>query len=301
MEDRKVKVGGRELTLTNLDKVFWPGSRSTKGDLLNYYDQVAKYILPHLKDRPEAMNRFPDGITGEHFFQKNLESHPDWVKTYLDLAGEEQKEVNYVVCNDRATLLYLANLGCIDLNVWSSRIETPESPDFLVFDLDPVEIDFKYVLEAALKLRETLDLIGIESYPKTSGKRGMHIYVPLVPGYTFDQVRDFAHLVVLKIHEVLPKTTSLERQPKDRQGLVYLDYLQNRKGATMAAPYCVRPVAAASVSTPVTWEEVEKGFKPEDFTMKNVPGRLKEIGDIFVPTLKDKIKLEPALEKLKDL
>jgi len=299
MQDKNINISGHQLSLTHLDKVFWPESGLTKGDLIAYYHEISVYIIPHLQGRPESLNRFPDGITGQSFYQKNKEDAPKWMDTFLDTASE--KEVRYVICNDVAGLLYLVNLGCIDLNAWNSRAKSPDTPDFIVFDLDPVDIDFKYVRETALAIHTLLASLGIKSYPKTSGKRGLHIYVPLLPKYTYDQARDFAHLISLRTHQDLPSTTSLERQPKDRQGKVYLDYLQNRRGATMAAPYSVRPTSSASVATPITWEELRGGAKPEDFTIHNVPARLQKLGDIFAPALEAGIDLDAAIEKLQNL
>lgn len=285
----------------NPDKIFWPKSKITKGELMEYYSKVSKYILPHLADRPESLNRFPNGISGDHFFQKNIEHAPEWLKTYLDSGGSDEHDIKYAVCNDLRALTYIINLGCIDLNVWSSRISSPNKPDFMVFDLDPVKINYKSVLRTALVIGDILKKIGIESYPKTSGKRGLHIYVPLGAKYNFDQVRDFAYLISVKVNQALPKITSLERLPKHRKGKVYLDYLQNRRGATMAAPYSVRPVESASVSTPLSWDEVEKGIKPNDFTIKNIPLRLEKIGDIFADVLQEGADLEKALVELNKL
>ncbi len=300
MEDKHVEIDGRKLTLTNLDKVFWPESGLTKGDLIAYYDEISKYLLPHLAGRPESMNRYPDGIHGlTHFFQKNLEDRPDWIPAYIDFSHEDNHQVNYAIVNERAALLYLINLGCIDLNVWSSRAEHPDEPDFVLFDLDPIEVEWKQVTEVALAIRDTLEAIGVESYPKTTGKRGLHIYIPLAPRHTYEQSLNFGHLIALLVHEKLPDITSLERLPKHRQGKVYLDYLQNHEGATMAAPYSVRPVPDATVSTPLTWEEVEKGAKPSDFTIKNTLARLEKHGDIFAPVLKNGINLEKVLKKIK--
>lgn len=297
-QDKKVAAVN---DFSNHDKVFWPDSGITKGDVLAYYQSISKYLLPHLKGRPEALNRFPDGINGENFFQKNVENPPAWMKTFKVKVEEEDRSVNYIICDDEKTLKYIINLGCIDLNVWNSQVNSPGKPDFLVFDLDPVEIDYKYVLETAITIKNILDSIGVKSYPKTTGKRGMHIYVPLGGKYSFDQARDFVHLISLRTHEMLPNTTSLERMPKNRPGRVYLDYLQNRKGATMAAPYSIRPVAAASVSTPLSWDEVENGVKPEDFTINNMPERLEKIGDIFKPILGRGVDLEKALKRLSQI
>ena len=297
--DKKIKIDGHVLKISNLDKIFWPKLKLTKGDLFSYYDEISECILPHLLDRPEALNRFPNGVTKENFYQKNIENPPSWMKVYRDIAEDDGHKVNYLVCNNLATMFYIINLGAIDFNIWSSRIPNPSKPDFLVFDLDPVEIDFKCAVETALATHELLNYLKIDSYVKTSGKRGIHIYAPIKNKYTFDEVRDFAHLLMIKIHEELPKTTSLERHPNDRQGRVYLDYLQNREGATMAAPYSVRPIETANVSTPLSWKEMTSQIKPEDFNMMNTPARLKRTGDIFFPVLKGDADLKSALDRIK--
>lgn len=283
--------------ISNLSKVFWPKQKITKGDLINYYEQVSDYILPHLKDRPQSLNRFPNGINGDHFFQKNVEKPPDWIDIFRDNSNMDVRVVNYLVCNGKRALEYIINLGCIDLNVWNSRTTNPNQPDFIVFDLDPVEIDFSYVRETALTIKDLLAENNIINFPKTSGKRGIHIYIPLKKLYSYEQVRDFAHLIAMQVHSKLIKTTSLERLPAKRKGKVYIDYLQNRRGATMAAPYSVRPTENATVSTPVTWGEIEHGIQPEDFTIDNTLQRLTEIGDIFMPVLRDGISIEAILKK----
>lgn len=298
-EKRQIIYKGLEFN--NPNKIFWSKLKITKGDLMNYYLKVSKYLLPHLVNRPESLNRFPDGINGIHFFQKNVDDQPKWMKTYHDISGEDNHDVNYVICNDIRTLVYIINLGCVDLNVWNSRIRSSGRPDFMVFDLDPVGIEFRYVLETALVIHDILKSIGIVSYPKTSGKRGLHIYVPLAAKYTYDRVRDFAYSIAQKVNQKLPEITSLERMPMDRQNRVYLDYLQNHETATMAAPYSVRPVEPASVSTPVTWKEIKKGFKPSDFTIYNLPQRLTGLGDIFYGVLGKGIDLEKSLNKFKNL
>lgn len=295
------KEHSQENDFSNPDKIFWQELNITKGQLRDYYLAISDLILPHLKNRPESMNRFPDGVNGFNFFQKNVDEPPSWMKTFTDISGIDQHTVKYIVCNDKRTLKYILNLGCIDLNIWSSRVSSPETPDFVIFDLDPVNINFSHVLETALVFKDIFQEIGVESYPKTSGKRGLHIYLPLEKKYSFDQSRDFAHLICLEVNKRLPKTTSLERQPKYRQGKVYLDYLQNRKGATIASPYCVRPIKTANVSTPVTWQEIKKGFLPEDFNMLNIPKRIDRIGDIFSPTLGKGINLLKAIENLNNL
>lgn len=297
MTDKQVRINGHILTLSNLEKVFWPEERITKEALLSYYDEIAPYILPYLRNRPQALNRFPDGIEGESFFQKNLAEHPSWLKTYTQRDGEG-KVISYAVCNDRATLMYLVNLGCIELNVWNSTTRHPDKPDYLVIDLDPSGASYELVRLVAREFYRLFSALEIPSFPKTSGKKGLHIYIPIAEEYTYNQVTDFAHLLALKVNAVLPDVTSLERRPASRYGKVYLDYLQNRQGATMAAPYCVRPVPGATVSMPLEWSEVES-VEPRDFDMKRAVKRIKEKGDLFSGLFKERVNLARQVARLK--
>ena len=281
-KDREVSVNGQLLRLTNLDKVYWPEEGYTKGEVINYYHQVAPYILPYLKDRPQSLYRTPNGITGGGFYQKDVSSFaPDWVETYAAASAEGKKEKLYLLCQNEQPLIYMANLGCIEINPWLSRIQKPEHPDYLVIDLDPEDISFEKVIEAARAVRELLDAAGIKSFPKTSGATGLHIYLPLGARYHYDLVREFARLLAILVHRAVPGFTSLERSPKKRQGKVYLDYLQNRPGQTLASVYSIRPQRGATVSTPLLWEEVKPGLDPRDFTMKTIQQRLEKKGDLF--------------------
>ncbi|RJQ37699.1 DNA ligase D [Candidatus Microgenomates bacterium] len=299
-EDKKtVIIDNKTLELTNLNKVFWPKEGYTKKDLINYYEKISSFILPYLKDRPESLHRFPNGIEGESFFQKNVDSlFPKWIKTINIYSESEKKEIKYLLCQDKATLIYLANLGCIEINPWNSRTKNLNKPDYLVIDLDPEDISFDYVTKTAKTARNVLEKIGIKSYCKTSGARGMHIYIPLEAKYTYSQVRSFAKILVTIIHQNIPDFTSILRNPKDRQGKVYLDYLQNNKAQTLAAPYCIRPKQGAPVSTPLSWEEVKKGLNPQNFTIKTVFQRLDKIGDIFKPVLGKGIDMEKILRRI---
>lgn len=297
MSDQEVLIEGRALTLTNLEKVFWPRERITKGALLSYYDQIASYILPYLKDRPQSLNRFPDGINGESFFQKNLPDLPKWFQTYKQ-KDKKGKETTYALCNDRASLMYLVNLGCIELNVWNSTFQRPKEPDYLVIDLDPTGASYELVRQVALEFHRLLSALEVIALPKTSGKKGLHIYIPLRGHSSYRQVRDLAHLMALKVNASLPDITSLERLPRDRRGKIYLDYLQNRRGATMAAPYCVRPVPGATVSMPLTWAEV-KNVNPRNFNIGNALARLQERGDLFGGIFGEGVSLNQLLARLK--
>jgi bifunctional non-homologous end joining protein LigD len=287
-----------KVEFTHLDKVYWPGEGITKGDLIRYYDAVSDAILPHLRNRAESMNRHPNGINEESFFQKNVEKHPPWVHTQGIFSEHNGKDINWIICNDRDTLLYLANLGCIELNPWFSRTGSLEKPDYCLLDIDAKTIGFDAVVKAALTAHELLDEHHIPAYPKTSGKTGLHICIPLGAQYTYEQSKQFAQIIMNLIQHRLPKLTSVERKPDKREKLIYLDYLQNRKGQTMAAPYCVRPVPGATVSTPLRWDEVNDHLDPKAFTIKTTPARLKSVGDLWAPVLGQGIDMKKALDSL---
>lgn len=292
------KVTKHELKFTNLNKIFWPAEQLTKRDLINYYYQVAPYILPYLKDRPQSMNRFPDGIEGEGFYYKDVTGKaPDWVKTYLYKSDSDKRDRKYLVGKDEATLLYMANLGCIEMNPWSSTVKKPDHPTFCIIDLDPDQNPFDEVIEAALVTKNVLDSMGVPSFCKTSGSTGLHIYIPLGNKYTYEQSKEFARVIVTLIHKELPKTTSIERIIKNRGGKIYLDFLQNRPHATVAAAYSLRPKPGATVSMPLHWDEVKKGLKMSDFTIHNALERLESEGDIFKPVLGKGIDLKKVIKK----
>jgi len=284
--------------LTHLDKVFWPKDGYTKGDLVEYYRRVSDWILPHLKDRPQALNRHPDGIDGESFFQKNMvQAPPPWVETVKVKSESGDKDVRYLVCQNRDTLIYEANLGCIEINAWSSSLPRLDSPDFIVLDFDPLETFFPHVVEAVLAAKEVLDELALPAFCKTSGATGVHVYIPLEPRFSHEQARELAHLVALVVNRRFPDLTSLERSPSKRRGRVYLDYLQNRKGATMAAPYAVRPREGAPVSMPLEWKEITARLEPGDFTIRTVPERLARRGDAWRNMFKKRVDLEAALAR----
>jgi bifunctional non-homologous end joining protein LigD len=223
---------------------------------------------------------------------------PKWVKIEKVHSESAEKTIHYLVCQDKATLVYLANLGCIEINPWNSRTGKLEYPDFMIIDLDPEKISFDRVVEVAQTVHKVLDQLKIPSYCKTSGATGLHIYVPMGAKYTYEQVRHLAHQIAILVNSKLPNITSLERHPAKRQGKVYLDYLQNNKGQTLAAPYCVRPKPGATVSTPLEWKEVKKGLSPQDFNIKNIFARLKRKGDLWKPVLGKGIDLNTALKKI---
>lgn len=295
------KIGKQELKLTNQNKIYFPDDDITKGDVIAYYQSISQYILPHLKARPQSMNRFPNGIKGLSFFQKDASDEtPDWVETQKVFSESSDKYINYIICNDKATLAYLNNLGCIELNVWTSKIQKADNPDYLVLDLDPSEKNsFDDVIETALAVKEVLDLAGIEGYPKTSGSSGIHIYIPTNGKYSYEQVKDFGHLLMQMVQQKLPELTTLERSLQKRdKDKIYLDYLQNRRGQTLASVYSLRPKKSAPVSMPLEWAEVKRGLQPTDFNIYNALNRITEKGDLFKPTLGKGIDMLKAIKKL---
>jgi bifunctional non-homologous end joining protein LigD len=296
-EESQVKnICGHDLKFTNLSKVYWPEDDVTKRDMINYYYQVADFIVPYLKDRPQSLNRFPNGIHGKSFYQKNVKGKsPDWVRRFPYITSDgEHKE--FLVGADEATLLWMASLGCIEMNPWFSRIQSDDYPDYCIIDLDPDMNTFEQVIEAALEVKKVLDMLGVPSYPKTSGSSGMHIYIPLAAKYTYDQSQMFAKIIVNMVHQRIPAFTSVERYIKNRGGKMYLDHLQNRPGATIASPYSLRPKPGATVSMPLHWDEVKKGLRMKDFTIRNAVERLKSTGDLFKGVLGEGIDMEKILE-----
>ncbi len=295
----KGAMRAKDVPLTHLEKVYFPKEGYTKGDVVEYYRSVADLILPYLKDRPQSLHRHPGGVRGPSFFQKDVHHQvPSWIPTAEVYSDSHGKEINYLLCQDEATLLYLANLGCIEINPWNSRVGSLDNPDYFVIDLDPEDIGFDAVIETAQAVKEVLDRAGIEGYPKTSGKTGIHIFIPLGAGYAVEQAKQFAEVIAHLANALLPDITSIERSPKNRQKKVYLDYLQNNRGQTLAAPYSLRPVDGAPVSTPLRWSEVKKGLDPQDFTLKTIRKRVKKVGDLWKPVLGKGINLEKALKRL---
>ncbi len=291
------KVGGHELKFTNLDKVFWPGEKYTKRDLLNYYYRISSFILPYLKNRPQSLNRFPNGIDGKSFYQKNVTGKvPDWIDLQPYVSEGENK--NFMLCNKQATLLYMANLGAIEMNPWSSTIKKPDNPDFCIIDLDPDKTTFDQVVQTACVTYDILKSADIDCYCKTSGSTGIHVYIPLGAKYSYEASKEFARVIAHIIHSELPDITSIERQIANRDRKLYIDFLQNRPQATVAAAYSVRPKPGASVSMPLHWDEVKKGLKMRDYNITNAWQRAKEVGDIFKPVLGKGINMKKALDNL---
>ena len=295
-----LKIDNHTLSLTNQNKIFFPESGYTKGDIINYYREISDFILPYLKDRPQSMNRFPNGINGKSFYQKDVDMDkiPRWLKTTQIYSESNDKEIDYLLCNDTATLVYMANLGCIEINPWNSTIRNIDKPDWLIIDLDPEEIEFEYVVKTALVVKEVLDDMNSPSFCKTSGATGLHIYVPLGAKYDYEPVKLLAQLIARTVNIRLPDFTSIERPLKTRQNRVYIDFLQNRKAQTLAAPYSVRPKQGATVSTPLLWEEVNEKLSPSQFNINNTLSRLGKHGDLWKPVLEKGIDIELIIKKL---
>ena len=299
--DKEQTIGGRKLKLSNLDKIFWPDEGFTKGDLIEYYDKIYKYIGKYLKDRPESLRRTPNGLKDEGFFQKDAgDQAPEWVDTYKMFSESADKEINYIVCNNKPTLIYMANLGCIEINPWNSKVQAPDHPDYIVMDIDPSDNNtFDQVVETAHVIHDILETAGCPSYCKTSGATGLHVYVPLAAKYTYEQAREFAHMIAILAQEQLPGFTSLERSLKKRgNDNIYIDYLQNRPGQTLSSVYSARPKPGAPVSTPLDWKEVKPGISPGDYNIKNIFKRLEKKGDLFAPVLKKGVDIIKAIKKL---
>jgi bifunctional non-homologous end joining protein LigD len=296
--DVALDVGKQTLSLTNLHKVYWPREGITKGQLLQYYYRVSPYILPYLKNRALILKRYPDGIEKPAFHQHSLKEPPSFVRTFQRQL-ENGTTVIHPVCNNVATLLYLVNLGTISQHSWASRVTSPEKPDWIIFDLDPGEANFADVCTAALLLKEILGLVELECYTKTSGSSGLHIYLPIKPQYLYPQVVEFASLVASQAAAGLPLILTTERALKQRKGRIYLDYMQNGFGKSVATAYSARARPGAPVSTPVTWKEVQAGkLGPRDFTILNLFRRLENKGDLFLGTLAKRQSLARAMSRV---
>ncbi len=294
LTEANLTIDGHRLKFTNLNKIFYPKDGYRKRDLLNYYDAVAPLIIPHLKDRPLSLKRYPNGIDQPFFFQKEVAaSFPKWLHTGM------ADGIRSVIGDNRATLLFLVNLGCIDHNPWMSRMGSLEHPDYLLIDLDPQECSYEKIVEAALVVRKKLDRAELESFPKTTGGDGMHIFVPLEPRYTYDQVRSLAEVVARMVaHERPDLFTTPRAVAKREKGKVYFDWMQIGEGKTISAPYAVRAYAGAPVATPLAWREVTPKLRPEQFTIGNALARFERVGDLFEAVLKRPQRMEDAVEKL---
>src|SRR5919198_3384690 len=294
----RMDAGGRELRLSNLDKLYWPDDGFTKGDLLAYYYNAAPLLLPHLRDRPLTMLRMPDGIAGESFYEKRVPSHaPGWLPT-ASVPGEERRPIDMVMAQDRASLLYVINLGCIELHPLHSRAASLDFPEFALFDLDPFEpYTFADVRTVARLVKVPLDGLGLRGYAKTSGATGMQVFVPLDPVHPYADVRAFVERAGRLVVRAFPEKATMAWPVADRAGKVFIDHQMNRAGANIASVYSLRPLPRAPVSTPLDWDELDEDLEPEDFRIDNVWERF-AAGDRFAGVLTDKQSLAPALDAL---
>lgn len=297
---RAERSAARPIRLTNLDKVFWPDSGYTKGDLIRYYDRVAEHMLPYLHERPAHLLRMPDGVGGKAFYQKDLPEHtPDWIEIEEIASGSRGETIRFLICNDPSALLFAANLGSIDIHPWLSIRGRLDRPDWAVFDLDPGGGPFSEVVRLARAFGKVLRGIGLRPLVKTSGASGLHVQVPLEPIYPYDLVRQFCEAVSTHVAAEHPEIATVDRVVSRRGRRVYLDFLQNRRGQTVVPAYAARPVPAASVSAPLDWDELDGDLRPEQFTIRSMPDRLARLGDLFADALHDRQPLLPAIEKFR--
>ncbi len=287
------------MTITNPRKVFWPDEGYAKSDLIDYYDSVAPWLLPYLKDRPLVLTRYPDGIKGKSFFQKDApEWTPSWIRTARIHSHDVGRDIAYFVVDDRESLRYVVNLGTIPLHLWSSRLPSLDHPDWLVLDLDPKGAPFTDVVKVARALGRILEELALPSYVKTSGATGLHILLPLGARYDYDVTRTFARLLAVMGVEAEPAISTIARPLRSRGGKVYIDFGQNGRGQTIVAPFSVRPLPGAPVSCPLRWEEVTAKLDPARFTIKTASARFQKLGDPLAPVLTGRIDVAAALRKL---
>ena len=292
----------KEIKFTNLKKIFWTDEGYTKGDLIEYYRTVGPLLLPYLKDRPLVLTRYPDGIAGKSFFQKDApEFVPSWVRREKIYSKDTHRDIGYIIVNDLETLLYVINMGTIPLHLWSSRIDSLERPDWLVLDLDPKGAPFADVVKVARALHEILTKLRLESFIKTSGASGLHILLPLGARYTHEQSKNFARLLALLGTESVPDISTIARPIAARGGKVYIDFGQNGYGVTIAAPFAVRPLPGATVSCPLAWDEVNGRLHPSRFTIKTMPTRFQKLKDPLAPVFRKRIDLASALKQVEKM
>jgi bifunctional non-homologous end joining protein LigD len=293
--------GERRVTISNPHKVFWPADGLTKGDLVAYYESIAPWLLPYLRDRPVVLTRYPDGITGKSFYQKDAPGFtPAWIRTARIRAEEVKRDIDYLVVNDVESLRWVINLGTIPLHVWGSRVPTLERPDWLVLDLDPKGAPFTDVVKVALTLRRILERLEVPSYVKTSGKTGLHILVPLGARYSYEHTRALARLLATLGVEMAPRIATLARPLRARGGKVYIDWGQNGRGQTVVAPFAVRPLPGAPIACPLAWDEVTARLDPRRFTIRNARARLEATGDPMAPVLTEAIDIPAVLARIDD-
>ncbi|MGB7394652.1 MAG: DNA ligase D [Pricia sp.] len=297
-----LEVDGLQVPISHLEKVYWPEAGLKKYDLIDYYLNIAEVLLPHLVDRPQSLHRHPNGIADDGFYQKDNDYLPEWMQTVSIYSESSERSIDYLLCQNTASLLYMANMGCIEINPWNSKVKTLDRPDYGIIDLDPpVGMGFEKVVQVAVQFKEVLESVDVEGYCKLSGSKGIHIYLPMGAQYTYEEVRNFIKLLCLFVEQRLPDIATLERRIKNRKGKIYLDYLQNRRGHTIASVYSVRPLPGAPVSTPITWEELQGDLRPQMFMMGDLEERLRQTGDLFEPLLHDAIDMEKVLNDLDTL
>src|SRR5467141_1792245 len=279
--DLVLKIGSERVSLTSLDRIYWPDEKLTKFDLLSYYLNISSHILPFLKDRPAILQRWPRGIKAPMFFQQDLESAPPFIKT-IRLTNLEGRQLDYAVYSTTASLLHFVNLGTIEQHPWHSTVKRLTKPDWIAIDLDPKRAPWENVLQVALVVKDVADEIGLKAFPKTSGSSGIHIYIPLKPTNEYEKVAEFAKLLAGEVARRAPKIATVERTiAKRKTNQVYVDWMQNARGKSLAAAFTARAKPKATVSMPLTWKQIEQGVKISDFTVKNVPALLKKNGDAW--------------------
>jgi bifunctional non-homologous end joining protein LigD len=290
----------KTVTFSNLHKIFWRAEKYTKGDMIEYYRAISPWLLPYLRNRPVVLTRFPDGIEGKSFYQKDAPDFaPEWIRTVPIWSNDTERFIRYFVCDDEASLLYIANSGTIPLHIWGSRVGSLELPDWCVIDLDPKEAPFADVIRTAQVLHRICDEIRLPNYVKTTGKTGLHIMIPLGRQMTYEQTRTLGELLARLVIRELPKITTITRVINKRGEKVYLDYLQNRHGQLIVAPFSVRPLPGATVSMPLQWEEVDDALDPRAFTIKTAPERMAAMGEDPVrPVIEEKVDLAGVMERL---
>jgi len=290
--DRILKVGREEVSVTSLDRIYWPDEKLTKFDLLSYYLRVADYIMPFLVDRPAILQRYPRGIKAPMFFQQDLDSAPEFIKT-ARLTNQEGRQLDYGVYSTVGSLLHFVTLGTIEQHPWHSTVKRLDKPDYIAIDLDPKRAPWENVLQVALVVKEVADEIGLQAFPKTSGSSGIHIYVPLKPANEYEKVAEFARLLASEVAQRAPKIATVERTIAKRKSTqVYVDWMQNARGKSLASVFTARAKPKAPVSMPLTWNQIEQGVKIQDFTIVNVPELLKKKGDAWADFFKQRQSLK---------
>jgi len=289
--------------ITHADKVFWPAEGYTKGDLVEYYETIAPWMLPYLKDRPVMLTRYPDGIEGKSFFQKDAPGYvPGWIRRVKIYSEDSEREISYFILESVEALKYVANMGAIPIHVWSSRTPSLGNPDWLLFDIDPKGSTTEQAVLVAEETGRVLRSVGMRPYVKTSGQAGIHVVVGLRPHYTYEQARMFCEAVARVVVARIPDAATVTRMPAARKGRVYIDYLQLGQGKTIAAPFAVRPQPGAPVSAPLKWNELRSGLDPQKFNIRTMPRRMARLGeDPFLGALTDQQEIETALPKVESM